>query len=178
MNRIGNIQLRVLGSLLLLAALLATGCKDSGPAGTLLEAGRPAPDFTLEDLEGHTWRLSEQRGKVVFLNFWATWCPPCRQEMPDMELLHREMTLADQPFQMLAVLSNDDPTNGALLAEGLGLTFPILKDREGLTAHAYGLIGLPETFIIDGNGIVRKRLIGARPWNSPENREMLSQYLP
>jgi len=178
MRRITTIQLRILGSLLLLTALLATGCKDSGPAGTLLEAGRPAPDFALEDLEGRTWRLSEQRGKVIFLNFWATWCPPCRQEMPDMEALHREMTLTGQPFQMLAVLSNDDPANGALMAEKIGLTFPILKDEEALTAQAYGLTGIPETFIIDGNGMVRERLSGARPWNSPESRGMLSQYLP
>lgn len=174
-----KIEIWVLGCFLLLAGL-ATGCKDSASTGTgpLMEVGRVAPDFVLEDLEGRTWRLSDQRGKVVFLNFWATWCPPCREEMPDMEALHREMALLGQPFQMLAVLSNDDPANAALLANSLKLTFPILNDGQGTAGLAYGLTGVPETFIIDAEGIVRERFIGARAWNSPEAKGMLNSHMP
>jgi cytochrome c biogenesis protein CcmG, thiol:disulfide interchange protein DsbE len=176
MQTMGKIQIWVLG-MLLLGAALSGGCRDSGPSGALLQTGQPAPDFLLEDLQGRPWRLSEQRGKVVFLNFWASWCPPCREEMPDMEALHQEMALMGRPFQMLAVLSNDDPANGALLAERLALTFPILVDREAHVAQSYGLTGVPETFIIDGDGILQERFIGARPWNSPEAKNMLARYM-
>ena len=112
-----------------------TGCKEQPPAEVeVATVGQPAPDFILADLDGTMWRLSDLRGKVVFLNFWATWCPPCREEMPDMAALHREMALTGLPFQMLAVLTNDDPGQAARFAQKLGITFPIVVDREGKAA--------------------------------------------
>ena len=165
--------------LLLLVAGLLAACEDRNvPQAERAEIGQPAPDFILQDLSGRSWRLSDQRGKVVFLNFWATWCPPCREEMPAMEALHREMELKDRPFQMLTILSNDDPGQAARFADKLNITFPILTDPVSNASQAYGLTGVPETFIIDAKGILREKFIGPRPWNSAEAKEMLAQYFP
>lgn len=95
-----------------------------------------------------------------------------------MEALHREMTLTGQPFQMLAVLTNDDPGQAARFARKLNSTFPILVDQEGKAAAAYGLTGVPETFIIDARGILREKFIGPRPWSSPASKKMLRRYMP
>jgi cytochrome c biogenesis protein CcmG, thiol:disulfide interchange protein DsbE len=163
--------------LCLLTLLLLLPSCDPGRRPGQAVVGKAAPDLILEDLEGRTFRLADLRGQVVFLHFWATWCPPCREEMPSMEALHREMRLAGEPFQILAVLSNDDPGQAARFAEKLGLTFPILKDPETKVARIYGVTGVPETFIIDSNGILRERFIGARPWESPEAKQILRSYM-
>ncbi|MEJ2031927.1 MAG: TlpA disulfide reductase family protein [Deltaproteobacteria bacterium] len=170
---------RVLLTGLLLLTAMTFGCEKRPPAkAKVATVGQPAPDFILSDLHGKKWRLSDLRGKEVFLNFWATWCPPCRGEMPDMEALHREMTLTAQPFQMIAVLSNDDPRRAAGFARKLNLTFPILVDEEGKAGAEYGITGVPETYIIDAHGILRAKFIGPRPWNSPGAKELLRRYLP
>lgn len=95
-----------------------------------------------------------------------------------MESLYREMTLTGQPFQMIAVLTNDNPADGSRFARQVGLTFPILSDQAGKTAAEYGLTGVPETFIIDAHGILREHFIGPRPWSSPGAKEMLRRYMP
>jgi peroxiredoxin len=151
--------------LLLLAFLLVLASCDQGPRGRA-QIGQPAPDFILEDLEGRNWRLSDLRGQVVLLYFWATWCQPCREGMPALEKLHQEMALADKPFQMLAVLSNDEPAQAVRLADRLGITLPILIDP-----------GVPEAWVIDSNGILRERFIGPRRWESAEAREILESYM-
>lgn len=128
-------------------------------------SGFPAPDFTLKDMEGHAHRLSDFHGKVVFLNVWATWCPPCRMEMPSMERLYRR--LRDRDFTMLAV-SEDE--NGAAAVkpfiDEMGLTFPVLLDEDGVVPPRYGVTGYPETFIIDRDGRVVQHTIGPEDWQS------------
>jgi cytochrome c biogenesis protein CcmG, thiol:disulfide interchange protein DsbE len=170
-----NFRVRLFCVLLLL--FLLSSC-DARPRPGQAVIGQAAPDLILEDLEGRTFQVASLRGQVVFLHFWATWCPPCREEMPSMEILHREMSAAGEPFQILAVLSNDDPGQAARFAERLGLSFPILKDPDTKAARTYGVTGVPETFIIDGNGILRERFIGARPWESAEAKEILRSYMP
>lgn len=137
--------------------------------------GQPAPDFTLSDTKGKTWKLSDQKGKVVFINFWATWCPPCREEMPSMQKLYSD--LPREKFEMLTILSNDDPLLANTFIARVGGTFPVLIDPDSLIATAYGLTGVPETFIVDKDGILREKFIGPRPWDSPEAKKMLDQYL-
>ena len=157
--------------------ILMTGCsKDNEAVVTMAELNKPAPDFTLVDLHGKTWQLSSLRGKVVFINFWATWCPPCLEEMPSMQELHENMTNA--PFQMLAILSNDKPEFAQLMVDKSGLTFPILIDPESETSTHYGLTGVPETFIVDPQGILREKFLGPRPWNSQGALDMIKKYLP
>jgi cytochrome c biogenesis protein CcmG, thiol:disulfide interchange protein DsbE len=162
--------------LLLLILILVLSSCDLGPRGKA-QLGQPAPDFILEDLTGQNWRMDDLRGEVVLLYFWATWCPPCRESLPSLESLHREMALAAQPFQLLAVLSNDDPAQASRLIGQLGLTFPILADQDNKVARLYGLTGVPEAWIIDSNGILRERFIGSRPWDSPEARKILKEYM-
>jgi peroxiredoxin len=157
--------------------ILMAGCsKDNEAVVTKAELNKPAPDFTLVDLHGKTWQLSSLRGKVVFINFWATWCPPCLEEMPSMQELHENMTNA--PFQMLAILSNDKPEFAQLMVDKSGLTFPILIDPESETSTHYGLTGVPETFIVDPQGILREKFLGPRPWNSQGALDMIKKYLP
>lgn len=130
-------------------------------------SGDLAPDFQLADLSGQVFRLSELRGKIVFLNVWATWCPPCRDEMPSMERLHRSLTGTD--FVMLAV-SEDAQGREAVepFVRQLGLTFPVLLDPDGVIPKRFGVTGYPETFIIDRSGRIAQHLIGPEDWGSAQ----------
>lgn len=129
--------------------------------------GNPAPDFTLPSLVGNPVRLSNYRGKVVFLNFWATWCPPCREEMPSMESLYQRLKGRD--FEMLAVSID---TKGADRVQSFvatyALTFPVLLDPNKKIYRLYGLTGVPETFIIGKNGDIMLKTIGPRDWMKKE----------
>lgn len=139
-------------------------------------AGFPAPDFSLRDLDGHVHRLSDLRGKVVFLNLWATWCPPCRMEMPSMERLHQRLHGKD--FVMLAV-SEDEAGATAVqpFVQEMGLTFPVLLDTEGTVPARYGVTGYPETFLIDREGRVVHHTIGPEDWDSEPVFQFLRQLL-
>jgi peroxiredoxin len=122
-----------------------------------------APDFVLEDVHGKPVRLSNYRGKIVFINVWTTWCEPCRLEMPSMEVLHQRLRGDD--FVMLGVSADADgkAVVGPFVRE-LGLTFPILLDPDGQVARRYRVTGYPETFIVDRNGSVVAHEIGPRDW--------------
>ncbi|MEW6426603.1 MAG: TlpA disulfide reductase family protein [Thermodesulfobacteriota bacterium] len=159
-----------------LILFLLGGCgggEDRKPPTAALQ--QPAPTFSLVDDKGRTWNLEELRGKVVFLNFWATWCPPCREEMPSMVKLNA--ILADKPFVMLTVLVNDDVRKAENFLADLQGSLPILADTDGRVGAMYGLTGVPETFIIDKEGILQKKYIGAFPWDSDGALEMLKLYL-
>ncbi len=154
------------------AALLFSGC---GEPPRIAEVGDPAPDFTLEDLSGRTWTLSELKGKVVFINFWATWCPPCREEMPSMQRLADMMP--EDSFVMLALLNRDAPSMGANFVRKLGVTMPILNDQGNQAGRLYGITGLPETFIVDKQGILREKYIGPAQWDSPVYQQLMKKYI-
>ena len=164
-------------TVLALVVILLCGCEKKTEQALLkAELNMPAPDFTLTDLQGKTWQLSELRGNVVFLNFWATWCTPCLEEMPAMEALNRKLSQA--PFKMITVLNNDRPEYAQAMVQKIGSTFPVLIDPESKVGSQYGLTGVPETFIIDHQGILRQKFLGPRPWDSPEAVAMISQYFP
>ncbi|MBA3016162.1 MAG: TlpA family protein disulfide reductase [Proteobacteria bacterium] len=161
-------------SLLLLfcLSLLVFGCGQKPKVATIGEA---APDFTLVDRKGKTWTLSELKGQVVFVNFWATWCPPCREEMPSMQKLYT--MLPGDKFKMLAILNKDDPALADSFAAKLGITMPILNDQQNTIGPKYGLTGVPETFIVDKQGILREKYIGPAQWDSPGVVQMLTNYI-
>jgi len=159
----------------LLLLLMLTGCKKPEKAPAVRVIGKPAPGFVLKDNQGKTWRLSDFRGKVVFVNFWATWCPPCRAEMPSMQKLYASLP-ADR-FQMLTILSNDKPEMAEKFVQYIGFTAPVLLDPENKAYKAYGLTGVPETYIVDKHGILREAIIGPMHWDSPEAAKMLAPYL-
>src|SRR4030042_420699 len=124
-----------------------------------LQPGLPAPDFVFPGLDGKMVSLAEYKGKVVFLNIWATWCPPCREEMPSMESLYQRLKGRD--FEMLAVSIDREGEKGVEpFAAKYGLTFPVLLDPDSKTKRLYGLTGIPESFMIDKNGVVIDRIMG------------------
>ena len=138
-------------------------------AGGLYGLGRRgpqlAPDFSVPDLGGQAVRLSALRGKVVLLNLWTTWCPPCREEMPSMERLYAR--LRDRDFQLLAISQDEDGKRAVEpFVRDLGLSFPVLVDPEHQVGDRYGVWGYPESFLIDRNGYVVERVIGPRDWAS------------
>jgi len=126
-----------------------------------------APDFSIVDLAGKTVRLSALRGRVVLVNVWTTWCPPCREEMPSMERLYQQLRGPD--FELLAVSEDDGGLEGVRrFAADLGVTFPILYDPERQVGTRYGVWGYPETFVVDRAGRIVERVIGPRTWDTPE----------
>ena len=124
-----------------------------------LAIDEPAPDFALTNLDGETVRLSDFRGKTVVLNFWASWCPPCREEMPDFQELWDERGEGgSDDLVMLALdfLVQDTMADARKFVEGNGFTFPVLFDTaDGAVADRYRVRGLPATFFIDREGVVR-----------------------
>ncbi len=134
-----------------------------------LVVGHPVPDIVLNDITGKEHRLSDYRGKVVFLNFWATWCKPCQEEMPSMEVLYRN--LKDKDFEILAVSMDRVTSQGDVVpfSRNLNLTFPILLDPWGKTDGKYKLTGFPETYIIDREGRLAEKVIGPRDWTDMNN---------
>ncbi len=116
-------------------------------------ADKPAPDFTLKTLNGPNLRLGEQRGQVVMINFWASWCGPCKQEMPHLNRLHDKY--GDAGFKLLGVNIDDDPKKASAAAAALGVKFPVLLDAAKDVSRLYGLSAMPTTFVIDRDGRVR-----------------------
>ena len=165
-------KLSLLTLLICCSLFLLVAC---GPAPNVATVGKPAPDFTLVDRQGKTWTLSELKGQVVFVNFWATWCAPCRQEMPSMQELHEQ--LPKDKFKMLAILNKDEPALADSFAAKLGLTIPILDDQANTVGVKYGLTGVPETFIINKKGIVVRKFLGPAQWTSPRYIQMLQQFI-
>ena len=128
--------------------------------------GNPAPDFELKDLAGTTVKLSDLRGKVVVLNFWATWCPPCREEIPSMMRLNKAMEGKD--FRMLAVSIDEGGKEAVAGFFGKsGFNLPALLDTDQSVGKRYGLTGVPETFVIDKKGVILKKIVGAMDWFDP-----------
>ena len=143
-----------------------------------LQLGAPAPDLELESLDGGPIALADQRGRVVFVNFWATWCPPCRDEAPSLERLYAK--LGDRGFEVLAV-SIDAAGDRAAVDEfriEFELSFPILLDPEQRAHTAFGVTGVPETYLIGPEGRLLERFIGPQDWEDPRYARAVQRLLP
>ena len=161
-----DVELRRLITLsALLSLAMATGCdRGSRPSYT----GERAPDFTLSDGE-NSIHLANYRGKVVLLNFWASWCPPCVQETPALvELHHTRPDLA-----ILAVSIDEDPDAYKRFLKRFNVDLTTVRDPNRTTANLYHTTGWPETYIIDRQGFIRRKIVGDPDWSSPEIREYL-----
>lgn len=125
-----------------------------------------APDFTLKNLGGEPVSLSQYRGKVVLLNFWASWCPPCKAEMPSMERLQE--VFGDKDFIILAVnVEADGPELVPAFLEKNPYTFPVLYDNKGVVQQLYSVFKFPESFIIGKDGKIVQKVVGSIDWASP-----------
>lgn len=125
--------------------------------------GSPAPDFELPMTGGQTFRLSDQRGKWVVINFWTTWCPPCRAEMPVLQALHTSPSEAARALgEVIVIAVNRDESAAVVRAflDELSLNLPVALDAGGRISNRYGVVSLPITYFIDPEGIVRQRHIG------------------
>jgi peroxiredoxin len=132
-----------------------------------IQPGVEAPDFTFSDLNGVKVSLAAYRGKVVMVNIWATWCPPCRQEMPSMQRLYEKFK--GENFEILAVSIDSEGREAvAPFMRKMNLTFPALLDPGETIRPLYGITGVPESFIIDKKGIVVEKIIGPANWATPE----------
>ena len=150
-----------------------------------VEIGSRAPEFHATDLRtNRRTTLEDYRGKVVLVNIWATWCPPCRAEMPSMERLHKK--LAGTEFRIVAVSVDGDafyqqeqqgPKEILAFAGTLGLTFDILHDPSGAIREAYDIFGVPESYLIDRDGMIVKRVIGATDWDTSDNEMLIRRLL-
>ena len=150
-----------------------------------VEVGTRAPDFSARDLQGKPVSLNDLRGQVVLLNIWATWCPPCREEMPSMQRLYQ--AVGPEGLQVVAV--SIDAASGRIDAGGhpggdigtfardMGLTFTIWHDPEGLIQQTYRTTGVPESFLIDRTGTIIKKVIGPTEWDSPTTIDLVRRQL-
>lgn len=135
-----------------------------------------APDFKVTDATtGNTISSSELRGKVLFVNFWASWCQPCKDEMPSIENIYK--SVSDGNFRMITILYKDTTLNAGDYMRAHGYTFPVFTDNDGLAAARFGVTGVPETYIIDKNGVLKRRVIGPADWNSPEEKFLIHSLL-
>ena len=143
----------------------------------LVGVGSRAPEFRAVHLStGRAASLAEYRGKVLLLNIWATWCLPCRVEMPSLERLQRQ--LAGTDFRLVSVsIDIEDSTVVRRYAQELGLTFEILHDRPGAIREFYQTTGVPESFVIDRDGAIVKKVIGPAEWDSPVNETLIRRLL-
>ncbi len=149
-----------------------------GPDIKLVEVGARAPDFRAIDLAtGDSVSFREHyEGAVTLVNIWATWCLPCRVEMPGMDSVYQ--SLAPRGFKIAAVsIDEGSPEDVRGFARDLGLSFDLLQDRSGNVQQIYQTTGVPESFLINKDGIIVKRLIGEHAWNSPVNHRLIEALL-
>ena len=143
------------------------------PAGSGPEprVGAEAPDFTLTDTGGNEVTLSSLRGKPVMVNFWATWCPPCRAEIPEIVKLYTETDDNARPYEVLGVATQSDNATIKAFSQEFNMTFPLLPDAEGRVVSSYHVLPSPTTFFVDGEGIIRHIQTG------PVTRELMEKWL-
>jgi peroxiredoxin len=139
-----------------------------------VDVGQKAPAFQLRNLKGKETALASLHGKVVLINFWATWCGPCRAEMPSMEAIYRHYDRAD--FEILAISIDTVPEESVRsYVDEFGFRFPILLDQRLSVYELYQARVVPASFLIDREGVIRERILGAQDWNDPEVRRFIDK---
>ena len=154
-----------------LMLLIFAGSSYAGQALTPVPGNLPAPDFALPDTNGQQHRLSDYRGAPVILNFWATWCPPCREEIPSMNRAWQ--VLRQEGIAILAVNVGEDEDTIFIFTADYPAEFPLLLDRTGEIIGQWPVKGLPTTFVIAPDGTIAYRAIGGREWDDKALLEMI-----
>jgi thiol-disulfide isomerase/thioredoxin len=161
---------------LLLLGVAATGSAGADPGLKPRTSRRTPPPLTLVDLAGRRHSLEEYRGKVVVVNFFGTWCPPCLQEMPGLLLLAR--AFKDQPFTVLAVSVNDSPARLRQVFGAQQPAFTILLDSAGTAARSWGAMGFPTSYVLDAESRIRYSAEGPLAWDDLEVAKQIVALLP
>ena len=162
--------LPILLAALLVASLTGVGAADDQSLTPI--SGQPAaPDFDLKDPEGRPQRLADYRGKPVILNFWATWCPPCREEMPSMQRAYEK--LAAEGIAVVAINVGEDAQTIAQFLEEEPVDVALPMDTDSKVAQRYHMKGLPTTYVIDPDGRLAYRAMGSREWDDPSLLEQV-----
>lgn len=146
-------------------ALLFGEVHATGKGMTVLPDKPKAPEFSLKDIDGNLHRISDYKGKVVVVNFWATWCPPCRAEMPSMQRAWEQ--LREEDIMMLAIDVGEEEDAILEFMASYPVDFPMLLDTESTVSEAWKVKGLPTTFVVDQWGRKVYRAIGGREWDAP-----------
>jgi peroxiredoxin len=170
-----NALIIVIAVLAIVGALFLFG-QNGGQRVRIVQEGDRAPEFQLPSLDGRTVNLSSYRGKVVMVHFWATWCPPCVEEIPTLERLHRAYFGRD--LEILAV-SVDEGGAGAVgqFMQKNRFALPVLLNSDQSVSRAYGTFKFPETYLVDREGVVRRKIIGAADWMSPAALQVIQAML-
>ena len=162
-----------------LLGLMLSGLMLIGPAyarDLQVYKGGATPPLVLKDLNGRTHDLKQYRGKVVLINFWATWCPPCRAEMPSMQRLKTKM--AGKPFVILAVDMGETEAEVSAYIRQIKTDFTVLLDKDGRALKAWKVFAFPTSYIVDVQGNIRYGLYGASEWDAADKVEKITQLLP
>lgn len=163
---------------IILAALLVVvfGVKRQETKPSRAIVGLDAPELVVGDPSGKAVHLSELKGTVVFVNFWATWCPPCKEEMLSIHNLYKQ--LKDQKgFRMVTILYRDDYQKAMAYLKDNNYDLPVVVDIDEEAAMSYGVTGVPETYIVDKKGILREKMIGPSDWASPQTVARISDMM-
>ena len=176
MKRLTPVILAIILVLLLLSVGCSPGFQPTGSSATAApQIGKLAPDFQLPNLDGQVVTLSDLRGKPVLINFWATWCLPCREEMPYLQQIYDEWT--GKGLVLLAIDIGETPDTVKEFMQEYDLSMPVLLDTSQGVAQRYNITGIPTTFLIDTDGIIRAKVIGAFPSAAAIEQE-LSKIMP
>lgn len=163
--------------LLLLLSAAAVANEELSHSFAAIDPPRSVPDFSLPDMDGELHTLQDYRGKVVLINFWATWCPPCRREMPALQELNNK--LGDEAFAVLAINQWEDADHVFAYMGDLNVfpSFPILFDPESKVSAEFGVKGLPTSFLLDKQGRVVFRAVGGRAFDHPQVEQTIRRLL-
>jgi len=155
------------------AALLLLVSRD-GHRRRIPRTGEPAPQFRLQSLDGGAVGLADLRGKVILVHFWATWCPPCVEELPVLERFYRSLEGMDVELLAISVDEGGPEAVREFMTRNR-LSLPVFLDPDKTVAASYGTFKFPETYVVDRKGIIRRKLIGAIDWSRPEARELVEE---
>jgi peroxiredoxin len=175
MNKTLRRLLIITSALLLIPGLLIAGCSSDSQSPSIATIGKPAPDFTLQNLDGESVSLSDLRGNPVMINFWNTGCPPCRNEMPYLQEVYDENR--DTGLVLLTINIGQSASTVNDFLEENKLALPVLLDSDGAVTQRYGMPGIPTTFFIDSGGILRVKVIGGFPTKEAIDTR-LSEIMP
>ena len=158
-------MIRILVFMAAIVFVSASPAQQPGEGLTEMSERLPAPDFELNDIDGNSFRLSDHAGHIVIVNFWATWCPPCREEMPSMQRVWERMR--EEGVLMIGINVGEDEDTIFQFTADYPVDFPLLMDSDSKVTGQWSVRGLPTTYVVDPDGYIAYRAIGSREWDAP-----------